>query len=112
MSMKPEASREQPTDLPRAPTSDPRLEIPEILRTPVEKPDSLKARSQPGSSGLGVLGQALAIGVDFLCSIAAAALIGWLIDRWRGWSPYGLLVGLGVGFFAATIRLIQRLNRA
>lgn len=90
---------------------DPRLAIPEVLRTPIKHP-SLEPKPAPAAlSGLGDLGKALAIGLDFLFSIAAAGLVGYLLDRWQGWSPAGLLIGLGVGFAAATVRILQRLNR-
>ena len=85
-------------------------EIPEVLRKPVDRPRPV---SNGGSalSGMGELGKALAIGLDFLFTIGAAGLLGYLLDRWQGWSPYGLLIGLAVGFLAATVRIIQRSNR-
>lgn len=90
---------------------DPRLAIPEVLRTPIKHPSREHPPAPPALSGLGDLGKALAIGLDFLFSIAAAGLLGYLLDRWQGWSPAGLLIGLGVGFAAATVRMLSRLNR-
>ena len=105
------------------PAPDPRLEIPEVLRTPIDHPSKHgRSASEAGGrdgrgglgsalSGLGELGKAMAIGFDFLFSVIAAALIGYLIDRWQGWSGAGLVTGLGIGFAAGTVRLIARLNR-
>jgi F0F1-type ATP synthase assembly protein I len=96
---------------------DPRLEIPEILRSPMDHPAARRLRegrsaAHAGSGGLGDAAKALAIGLDFLISAAAGGFAGWLIDHWLGSSPTGVVVGLGVGFVAGTVRLIQRLNRA
>lgn len=104
---------------PDEPRTDPRLEIPELLRTPVDHPAARRIRegksaSQLGgnsASGMGDAAKALAIGLDFLVSAAAGGFLGWLIDRWLGSSPMGMVIGLGVGFAAGTVRLIQRLNR-
>ena len=90
---------------------DPRREIPEILRTPVDHP-SLH-RKPAGTSGVAAFGdvsKALAIGLDFLFVGIAAAVLGWLADRWLGSSPIGLLIGLCAGFAAGTYRLIARLQ--
>lgn len=102
-------------ELPPPPMRDPRLEIPEILRTPIKKPELPNERKvvviPPGSGGLGDLARALSVGLDFLFIIAAGGFLGWLFDWWRGTGNVGVLVGLGVGFLAGTARLLQRLNR-
>ena len=61
--------------------------------------------------GLGELGKALAIGIDFLATAAAGGLIGWGLDRLLASSPVAMVVGLLVGFVAGTVRLIRRLNK-
>ncbi len=84
-------------------------EMPEVLRAgprPVEKP-----RSKPIGAALADIARPLAIGIDFLATIGAAGLIGWGLDRWLGWTPYGIVVGITLGFVAGTVRLIQRLGR-
>lgn len=94
----------------RTPDNDPTLRIPDVLQRPVEHP-SLKRKPRSDLAGLGELMKALAIGVDFLCTIAAGALLGWGLDRWMGWNNKALLVGLLVGFAYATVRLLQRTAR-
>jgi len=90
---------------------DPRLEIPEILRTPVEHP-SLKPKKPSGvATNLGEVGTALAIAIDFLATAGAGALIGWGIDAWRGSLPVGVLIGAAVGFLVGTFRLLVRLSK-
>lgn len=98
------------------PARDPRLEIPEVLRTPVKRP-SLPSDPKPvstvhpGAGGMTELAKALSLGFDFLFIIASGGLLGWLFDRWRGTGNLGVVIGLGVGFIAGTARLLQRLNR-
>ncbi len=84
-------------------------EIPEVLRDIPRRAE--KPRSVPIGSALGDIAKPLAIGIDFLCTIGAAGLIGWGLDRWLGWTPYGTVVGITLGFIAGTMRLIQRLGR-
>lgn len=59
--------------------------------------------------GLGFLGIAKAWGtaLDFLFTIFAAALLGWLFDRWKGTAPTGLMVGCGLGFVLAFVRIVR-----
>lgn len=89
---------------------DPRLEIPEVLRTPVKKPQLPKAAG-PSLAGLGELGIALAIGIDFLATAVAGGALGWAVDYFARSSPVGLVVGLLLGFLVGTVRLIRRLNK-
>jgi ATP synthase protein I len=99
-------------ELPELPgRGDPRLEIPEILRKPVDHPSLRPKEVSPVTSGLSELGKALAIGLDFLFTITAGGLLGYLLDRWWGSAPAGLMIGLGIGFAAATFRIIQRTSR-
>ena len=93
------------------PPHDPRLDIPDVLKKPVHVPgvtDKPKGGSALG--GLGEVGKALSIGLDFLCTVAAGGLLGYGIDWWQGWSPKGLVVGILIGFVWGTVRLIRRLK--
>ena len=93
------------------PGRDPRLEIPEILRRPVEHPSKNPKPPSTMSTSVGEIGTALAIAIDFLVMIAAGGAAGWLLDRWLGWSPYGIVIGSIVGFVVGLIRLLQRVSR-
>lgn len=92
------------------PDHDPRLEIPKVLQEPVQHPALDRPKPKVDGLGLGDLSKALAMGIDFLATIAAGGGIGYGLDYWQGWSPYGLLVGVLIGFVVATIRIIQRSN--
>lgn len=102
----------RPTASDARPGRDPRLEIPDVLREPVNHP-SLRPREStfPAVAAVGEIGKALAIGLDFFFVGAAGAVLGWLIDRWLGTDPFGLLIGLAVGFLGGTFRLVHRLGR-
>ncbi len=93
-------------------SGDPRLEIPEVLRTPVKKPDydptyGDKA-SRPNNDDVRGMGRAWAIAMDFVFTILAGLLLGWGFDKWRGTAPWGLLGGLVVGFVAAFVVILKQ----
>jgi F0F1-type ATP synthase assembly protein I len=94
-----EDSREPPP-----PTVDPRLEIPEVLRKPVRQPEPLPSPPQSWGQAAAAWGIAL----DFVFTIIAGAGLGWLIDRWLNSAPWGVLVGLALGFGAAFVRIVKR----
>ena len=79
--------------------------VPEALRDGPSNP--------PPSAGSDAAGMAKAWGValDFVFNVLAGAALGWLFDRWRHTAPWGLLVGLGLGFITAFWRIVQATQR-
>lgn len=77
-------------------------DIPEELR---EKP---KPKETTPRSGLTSLAEGFALGTDLVVSTGVGLGLGWLVDRWLGSSPVGMLLGLGTGMTAALTRLIRR----
>ncbi|MFC3714169.1 AtpZ/AtpI family protein [Sphingoaurantiacus capsulatus] len=65
-----------------------------------------KVRDPSAAEGYGLGNQVIAL---LIGGIAGGALIGWLIDRWFGTSPAGLLVVMFLGI-AAAFRSIIRLS--
>lgn len=96
---------------PPPPARDPALEIPEILRTPVRKPE-MPGTQLPGGASVSGAGVGFAMAFDFIGSIGAGTLLGWLADRWFGSLPIGTLVGLALGFAGAMIRIMRQAARA
>lgn len=89
------------------PASDPRLQIPEVLREPTPgTPAAKPARSNP-DAGMWGMAKAWGIALDFLFTIFAGAALGWGFDYWRKTAPVGLMVGLAVGFVVAFIRIVR-----
>ena len=77
--------------------------IPAVLRDQPARP------AAPSNADAGVAGmaRAWAVALDFVFSILAGAGLGWGFDRWRGTTPWGLLVGLGLGFVIAFWRIVR-----
>lgn len=46
-------------------------------------------------------------GMEFFSALAGGLLIGYLLDRWLHTAPVIMLIGIGVGFAAGFLRLIQ-----
>ena len=56
-------------------------------------------------------GRYIAIGYNFSGIIIAGAAVGWLVDRWLGTAPWGLLVLSLIGVTGSFIWLIDALRR-
>lgn len=98
------------------PHRDPRLEIPQVLRTPVRKADLSPMQGGPAtgqstSPEVAGAGRAWATAMDFVFTILAGALLGWLADRWRHSIPLWTMVGLALGFVTAFIRIVRATQR-
>lgn len=52
----------------------------------------------------------LAVGMEIPTTIAGSLVVGYLIDRWLGTSPWVTVVASVVGFFGAVFRLTQYLK--
>lgn len=87
------------------PETDPRLRIPDVLR---QEPGPPKGGGGAGGSSLGELARAWAVAFDFVATVIGGLALGWLFDWWRGTQPWGMLVGLAMGFASALIRIIRR----
>jgi ATP synthase protein I len=44
---------------------------------------------------------------ELVAGVAVGALIGWLVDRWLGISPWGLIVFLLLGFAAGVLNVMR-----
>ena len=60
-------------------------------------------------------GRALRVSSDLLAGLFVGVVLGLLLDRWLGTSPWLLLVGIGVGFAAGVrnlYRTVSQMNEA
>lgn len=77
--------------------------------------DKRAARDRPapqgysGASGMGVGFKVLA---DFVAGIALGGGIGWALDYWLGFRPWGLIVFGVLGFVAGLLNVIRTANKA
>ncbi len=47
------------------------------------------------------------LGVQYAAVLCVFAFAGYLLDGWLGWSPWCLVAGVALGFFAATYSLLR-----
>ena len=67
-----------------------------------------------GPSPLLRAGRYVAVAWNFVGTILAGAVVGFLVDRWLGWAPVGVMAGtiLGAaGGFVQLIHVLRRLDR-
>jgi ATP synthase protein I len=69
-----------------------------------------RAESEPRSrptSDSSALGQAFRLSAEFVAGVAAGGILGWIVDRVFGLSPWGLIVCLILGFCAGMLNLMR-----
>jgi ATP synthase protein I len=69
---------------------------------------------QERSGGTGAAagyGQAMKLSSEFIAGIAVGAGLGWLIDRFAGSSPWGLIVFLLLGFVAGVLNVLRSVGK-
>jgi ATP synthase protein I len=70
----------------------------------------MSPRGEP--SQWAMLGTLAQVGVTFVVSTVLGLAAGYYADRWLGSSPWGLLVGLGIGIAAGFVNLFRALKAA
>jgi ATP synthase protein I len=63
-------------------------------------------RDRPKSDS-SAIGQAFRLSAEFVSGVLAGGIIGWLVDRLFGISPWGLIVCLLLGFCAGMLNLLR-----
>jgi ATP synthase protein I len=53
------------------------------------------------------LARGLRLSAEFVAGILVGGAIGWLMDRWLGTSPWGLMVWLLLGFAAGVLNMMR-----
>ncbi|MEE1610301.1 AtpZ/AtpI family protein [Microvirga sp. CF3016] len=69
-----------------------------------------RAESEPRArptSDSSALGQAFRLSAEFVAGVAAGGILGWIVDRLFGLSPWGLIVCLILGFCAGMLNLMR-----
>ena len=82
-----------------------RLQLEAKLAT--RRPASRDGKDAPNSSGMTGFGAAIKLSSEFVAGIAVGVGIGWVLDRWAGTSPWGLIVFLLLGFAAAVLNVLR-----
>jgi ATP synthase protein I len=60
-----------------------------------------------GDGDPGGLGKAMRLSTEFVAGVIAGALLGWVVDRLLGTSPWGLIVLLLLGFGAGVVNVMR-----
>lgn len=71
------------------------------------RPDRLEGKDDAKAGGASGYGQALKLSSEFVAGIVVGVGIGWFIDRVAGSSPWGLIVGLLLGFGAGVLNVLR-----
>jgi ATP synthase protein I len=76
--------------------------------------DAKRPAAQPETSPTGMspanqsaVGQAFRYSAEFVAGVIAGGIVGWLVDRMVGSSPWGLIVCLILGFCAGMLNLLR-----
>ncbi|MGJ3264145.1 MAG: AtpZ/AtpI family protein [Salinarimonas sp.] len=78
------------------------------------KRDSDARAGSRAASDMSGLGKALRFSAEFIAGIFAGTGVGWALDQVAGTSPWGMIVGLVLGFAAGMLNIMRaagELNR-
>ena len=67
-------------------------------------PDSNDGRARPDTSGFA---RGFRLSSELVAGVLIGAAIGWLLDRWLGISPWGMIVFLLLGFAAGVLNVMR-----
>lgn len=70
---------------------------------------------RPSESGTGqrptadpsAIARGFRLSTEFVAGVVVGAAIGWLLDRWLGISPWGMIVFLLLGFAAGVLNVVR-----
>lgn len=79
----------------------------ERLRVLSPEPREGEEQAARGAGNPSNLARALRLSSEFIAGIVVGGFLGWLIDRLTGWSPWGLIVFLMLGFAAGTLNAMR-----
>jgi ATP synthase protein I len=71
-----------------------------------DRPSESDPRQGEGSDA-SALARGFRLSAEFVAGILAGAAVGWLLDRWLGTSPWGMIVLLLFGFAAGVLNLMR-----
>lgn len=69
-----------------------------------DRADEEKKKGLADNSGMAY---GLKIGAEFVSAVLVGGMIGWVLDRWLGTIPFGLIVFLMLGFAAGVLNVMR-----
>lgn len=91
---------DQPDDLDRR-----RADLERALAA--RRPERQAADGDAKTGGLAGMGTALRLSSEFIAGVLGGALIGWVLDKFAGTGPWGLIVFLLLGFAAGVLNVLR-----
>lgn len=73
-------------------------------------PDPDKNQSASRTGALTGVSQGLRLSSEFVAGVVAGALVGWIVDRFAGSSPWGLIIFLLLGFLAGILNVLRSIG--
>ena len=73
-----------------------------VTSRPSENVNSPRQTADPSAIARG-----FRLSTELVAGVVVGAIIGWLIDRWLGISPWGLIVFLLLGFAAGVLNVMR-----
>lgn len=64
-------------------------------------------RPQQGGGNNSGLAMAWRLGSEFISGVLVGGLIGWLVDKWFGVEPWGLIIFILLGFLAGMLNMLR-----
>ena len=71
----------------------------------------VRQEREEGASGVTGYGQAMKLSSEFIAGVGVGAGLGWMIDRFAGSSPWGLIVFLLLGFAAGVLNVMRSVGK-
>jgi ATP synthase protein I len=62
---------------------------------------------QPPAADPSAMARGFRLSTEFVAGVVVGAAIGWLLDRWLGISPWGMIVFLLLGFAAGVLNVMR-----
>ena len=72
----------------------------------VSRPSENRSEPRPGADA-SAIARGFRLSTELVAGVVVGAVIGWLLDRWLGISPWGLIVFLLLGFAAGTLNAMR-----
>ncbi len=82
-----------------------------IERERASKPSDT-ASGAPPAADRSAMARGLRLSTEFVAGVLVGAALGWLLDRWLGTSPWGLIVFLLLGFAAGILNVMREAGLA
>lgn len=85
---------------------------PEDLGQRIKAAQEKEAKAQAPSSGSGAASSpgasaALRAATDLVSAVAVGGFLGYWLDQWLGWKPFGMIVFIFVGFIAGFMNIYR-----